>query len=294
MLLKDHRSRRNNQENLEDYQMLKSRQLRPGDGRDIIRLVGECRELGDDWNQWQEHWVLGLAKLADADLGFSGEVAGCRSPSPKSLSNIIYRGQPGFRVNEAGIEELIRSKDEVLEISESLILYFERTFDDDGAPLTNQDIYSDQDWYASRDHQLINEIYGTDPVLWCARSIPGISTDESLMTTVCRAKDRRKFTARDCTTVREAVAAIVPLMGGPLARFTDPSPGALAPRVRQVLACLLEGDSDKQVAARLRLSTHTVNQYTKVIYQHFGVRGRTELLARWIRRKWGFPFRWVD
>ena len=54
-----------------------------------------------------------------------------------------------------------------------------------------------------------------------------------------------------------------------------------------MLRCLLEGDSDKQVAARLRLSPATVNEYTKRIYRHFRVTSRAELLARWVRRGWG-------
>jgi DNA-binding CsgD family transcriptional regulator len=57
--------------------------------------------------------------------------------------------------------------------------------------------------------------------------------------------------------------------------------------VRQVLGCLLEGDSDKQAAARLRVSRYTVNQYVKLIFTHFNVTTRGELLARWIKRKWG-------
>jgi DNA-binding NarL/FixJ family response regulator len=87
--------------------------------------------------------------------------------------------------------------------------------------------------------------------------------------------------------VREAHAALVPLVGGALARFTDPSPGDLSARTGQVLACLLEGDSDKQIAKRLGLSRYTVNGHTKVIYRHFGVQSRMELLARWVRRGYG-------
>ncbi|WP_435020254.1 response regulator transcription factor [Tundrisphaera sp. TA3] len=79
---------------------------------------------------------------------------------------------------------------------------------------------------------------------------------------------------------------VTPLVGGPLARFDEPSPGELSPRVREVLRFVLEGDSDKQIALRLGLSVLTVNQYTKLIYRHFGTRGRVELLARWIRRGW--------
>jgi hypothetical protein len=55
---------------------------------------------------------------------------------------------------------------------------------------------------------------------------------------------------------------------------------------------LLEGDADKQVAHRLNLSAHTVNQYTKQIFRHFKVSGRTELLARWLRRGWGSRAAW--
>jgi DNA-binding CsgD family transcriptional regulator len=50
-----------------------------------------------------------------------------------------------------------------------------------------------------------------------------------------------------------------------------------------VLRCLLEGD-DKQIALRLGLGRHTVNQYIKTIFRHFGTASRGELLARWICR----------
>lgn len=102
-----------------------------------------------------------------------------------------------------------------------------------------------------------------------------------------RAHGRSDFTARDRLIVREAHAALSPLIGGPLARFAEPSPLDLAPRARQVLGCSLEGDGDEQIAARLKLSRFTVNQYTRLIFRHFGVSSRPELLARWVRRMWG-------
>jgi DNA-binding NarL/FixJ family response regulator len=101
-----------------------------------------------------------------------------------------------------------------------------------------------------------------------------------------RTGSRRDFGPRDRAIVQETQAALVGLIGGPLARFADPSPMALVPQVRRVLRCMLEGDSDKQIARRMKLSPYTVNQYTKVIFRHFRVRSRTELMARWIRRGW--------
>ena len=58
----------------------------------------------------------------------------------------------------------------------------------------------------------------------------------------------------------------------------------LSRRLRQTLERLLLGDSEKQVASRLGLSTLTVHGYVKALYQHFGVSSRPELLAYFLRR----------
>ena len=96
----------------------------------------------------------------------------------------------------------------------------------------------------------------------------------------------RTSAPRARAVVRESQAIVAPLIGGPLARFTEPAPSNLTPRRREVLRCLLEGDGDKQIAARLGMSQHTVNTHTKTIYHHFTVQSH-ELLARWISRGWG-------
>jgi len=49
----------------------------------------------------------------------------------------------------------------------------------------------------------------------------------------------------------------------------------------------LEGDSEKQVAARLGLSRQTVHQYVTMLYRHFGVFSRAQLLAHILRRRMG-------
>ncbi len=54
----------------------------------------------------------------------------------------------------------------------------------------------------------------------------------------------------------------------------------LPKRQREVLEFLLKGASLKEIAAHLRISRHTVNDYSKALYRHFGVAGRAELAAR--------------
>jgi DNA-binding CsgD family transcriptional regulator len=54
----------------------------------------------------------------------------------------------------------------------------------------------------------------------------------------------------------------------------------LSPAQRRVLSALLEGNSEKDVATRLKLSPHTVHNHVREIYARFGVHSRPELMAR--------------
>jgi DNA-binding NarL/FixJ family response regulator len=74
----------------------------------------------------------------------------------------------------------------------------------------------------------------------------------------------------------------------------EPSPEKLSPRLRQTLACLLEGDTEKQVAARLSLSHATTHQYVTALYRYFGMRSRAQLLVHVLRRKARSDWRRLD
>ena len=58
---------------------------------------------------------------------------------------------------------------------------------------------------------------------------------------------------------------------------------ALAPRLRQTLEYLLAGHTERQVALKMSLSVHTVHDYVKALYVHFGVSSRGELISRWMQ-----------
>lgn len=271
---------------------MKSSHVRLEDCRSIIRLVGECREFGDDHTAWRRHCVEHLAKLVDADLGFCGEMAGIRTSKAYTLGLADWGWGNGF--NQA----IFLGHFDVIEQDpvnfETIRTYYERMLRDDGVCHSRREINRDRDWYRSTDYQLIHRTMGADHTLWCFHSLPAQSADEFSGVTLIRTIGRRDFAARDQLIVREVHAALAPLIGGPLARFVEPSPRDLTVRAREVLRCLLEGDSDKQIAARLKVRPFTVNQYTKLIYRHFGVNARAALLSRWIRRGWGSRFSWSD
>jgi DNA-binding NarL/FixJ family response regulator len=82
---------------------------------------------------------------------------------------------------------------------------------------------------------------------------------------------KRRLIADVCKVVGTRVGAVMP------DACNDPR---LSRRQRQTLRHLLEGDLEKQVAAKLGVSRHTVHVYVKALYKHFGVCSRGELLAK--------------
>jgi DNA-binding CsgD family transcriptional regulator len=94
-----------------------------------------------------------------------------------------------------------------------------------------------------------------------------------------RARGSRAFSEED----REILHLVHVGVGGHI--FDDrseafPWAAKLPPRVRQTLDTLLTGASDKEIAARLGLSPHTVRDYIKAIFKAYRVSSRVELIAR--------------
>ena len=220
-----------------------------------------------------------------------GEVEGVRSGRAITVGPVDWGWENGFnRVAwERAMAEGGKSPARLVTFSQ----YLARTAPSYGACLARTDLVTDSDWDGAWDFRNVVEPGGADHSLFCFQplSAPG---DRHTCVIMARALGDVDFSAREKVVVRETMAAIAPLIGGALTRFREPSPSDLPPRTRQVLRCLLEGDADKQIATRLGLSRHTVNEYAKVVFRHFGVRSRAELLARWVRRGWGARFAWAD
>lgn len=273
--------------------MPKSARLRVQDIRQIMTLVGECRELGDDATVWRLHWFAGVAQLIGAGLVLGGEVVDVRAGRTRYVGTTDWGWANGF--NRLGWDRALAemAADPSLMRVMSFGAYLQRMLVDDGASLARSDYLRDSYWYRSWEYENLPRTAGADHCLFCFHSLPR-KTDEFHGLFLSRAMGDRDFSAREKVMVREAQRVLSPLVGGPLARYGEPSPSSLPKRGRQVLNCLLAGDSDKQIAARLGISRFTVNGHTKAIFRHFAVGGRAELQARWIRRGWGSTFRWAD
>ena len=105
------------------------------------------------------------------------------------------------------------------------------------------------------------------------------------------------FGPREVALVKLLHDEIAPLVGVRLTTEEHLSRDGLSKRLRETLSLLLEGYSEKQVASELKLATRTVHDYVAMLYQHFQVSSRAELLAYFIRRQasseafrnFGFP-----
>jgi DNA-binding CsgD family transcriptional regulator len=271
--------------------MPKPAQLRVQDIRRIAALVGECRELGDDPTVWRTHLIAELGRLTGAGFGLGGEIAGCARGPRRDLGIIDWGWENGF--DRAAWIEMLTIFGHDPFYNPVINAYVDRLSPDGGLCLGRTDMIPDRDWYQSDYFQTLHRPVGTDATLLCFRPIPD-TTDQFNEVFLARPLGERDFSARDRAIVLEVCMEIAPHVGRSLARFADPAPAALAPRERLVLKCLLEGDGDKQIAARLGISRFTVNGHTKAVFKHFGVAGRAELLARWIRRGWGSKFAWAE
>lgn len=274
--------------------MSKSAHLRAEDIRAIYLLVGECRELGDDPIVWRQHWFRGTALLSGADIAMGGEAARMRAGQLHELGTTDWGWENGF--NRAGWVEALAElhRDPRLRRTEAFQQYMRRVTQEDGAALAHTDLLTAREWERSWSYNNLNKLVGSNHTVWCFGRIPRGNGDEMNGIILSRAEGRPDFNSREKGIIRELHAAILPLIAGPLARFSDPSPADLPPRLRLVLRYLLEGNSDKQIAARVKLSRYTVNEYVDRIFRHFGVQSRPELLARWIRRGWQRRFFWAD
>jgi len=133
----------------------------------------------------------------------------------------------------------------------------------------------DASWYAHpntktyRQGFLDDFIFSTHP--------QGRDDDKHSMIGLHRRWNRAPFTAREARMAHIVMSEVKWLH----AHNDDGVSGAnLPPRLRSVLRYLLDGWTQKKIAAEVGISPHTVGDYVKDIYKHFGVHSRNELFKR--------------
>jgi len=254
--------------------MVKSDLLRVQDVRDVYRVIGECRDLGGDPALWYPRMLEGVCMLVGASAATGGEGRWVRPDHP--LEPIS-----GF---EVGLDSRTRERwtAYMREGPNDPFLHALRYVPGGLVTRTRRQLVSDTAWYRSVCYNEYRRPAGADHAVMSvyqvsdAGAVSGIAPHRGI--------GERDFSPREVRLLNFFHGELGPLIGRALVSATEPSPEKLSPRLRQTLACLVEGDSEKQMAARLSLSHDTTHQYVTALYRHFRVASRAQLMAHVIKR----------
>lgn len=257
--------------------MAKSNLLRFHDVRGAYRLIGECRDLGNNPVLWYQRMFDGLCELVGAPATSGGQAQWLRPH--RGLEATVPFGSGfddhGRAMYGAYMRELTPNGDPVFQalgrLSGRLVTR------------TRRQLIADSAWYRSSAWQDYHRPTRIDDRLLSVYQISDGGLTSVL--TLHRAPREREFSSREQRLLGFFHGELGPLIGRSLVSPSEPSPDRLSPRLRQTLACLLEGDSEKQISARLGLRPSTVHEYVTALYRYFGVGSRAQLLAFAIRRR---------
>lgn len=150
-----------------------------------------------------------------------------------------------------------------------------------GASIYRAAAISDADWYASDFVRHIATPLAIDDTIQSAQTL---CRGEllSILHVYRAANDSRPFGVHHCLHVSLFHDHILSRLHCNTAAVDTPRPSQLSPRQQLTFSMLLSGDSEKQIAAKLDRSRHTVHMHVKAIYRALKVSSRAELLSRFL------------
>jgi DNA-binding NarL/FixJ family response regulator len=110
-----------------------------------------------------------------------------------------------------------------------------------------------------------------------------LSKDSWTHLTIFRETGRKNFPEPELEIVSLALSAVVWMKPGIVKSISPAAFESLSNRRRTVMLLLLEGFSRKEIATRLQVTLHTVNDHIRAILIHFEVGSTTQLAARFLR-----------
>jgi DNA-binding CsgD family transcriptional regulator len=263
-------------------------QLSQDDVSGVIRLVREVTDRWDDPVAWREHLLHGACTL------LNGNVGSMVVPYDHCRDNAF--GRLGV-IAAVGIPAELRAH---LQPAVSDLNY--RRYDDDASSpvlpgmttlyndlsrqgwitASRNHLTDDADHYAGTRYQQFRRRLNTDDYVVSIRVVDLPRRVEAIA--VDRPIGAPRFGSREVALLKILHDEVAPLIGVRLTTETRLSRDGLSTRLRETLELLLDGLSEKQIARRMHLSTGTVHEYVGLLYKHFRVSSRAELLSYFVRR----------
>ena len=144
---------------------------------------------------------------------------------------------------------------------------------------TRREAVADADWFHSDHFRQVRQPLNLGPSMYI--KIHAQLIERTTIVMLARESGGDAFTERDAYLVDLCLSEMAWPFTAEMT-YVDPKVEGLQPRLKRVMKLLLEGDSEKQVAYKLKLSPHTVHEYVKNLYSELNVNSRGELLAQWV------------
>lgn len=227
--------------------------VRFDEAQQLLRLVVELRDVPAA--DQKAHALTGLARLVDAQVGLWVEVAGL------ALGQLeVELGWTGAAERRAFHAYLEREQYVAPDPTMAPLARCAA-----GATVLREHLIDDTTWYASDHAQTLRRAANVDSFIYSTHT-------SGAAFSLHRPWRAPRFSERE--------RRLVELFHRECGFLHATAPVPLPPRLRATLALLARGLSEKQIAAELGLSPHTVHDYVKALHRRFGVQSRGELLAR--------------
>ena len=253
----------------------------------VLRLVREVCDRWDDPQVWREHFLRGAGALLNGRVGFMLTEHEGRMYHFGRLSVTSVVGLPPAQrmLVQPGISQMQHR--DYQDVSDNFLPGLTKLYDDflrqgwvtvHRSQMADADSYHAAPYYSSfRKHLDCDDYLVSIRMVDLPRRPEGISID--------RPHGAEPFGPREVALLKLLHDEIGPLVGVRLATEEHLCRDGLSKRLRETLSLLLEGLSEKQAAGELDLSVKTVHEYVGMLYKHFQVSSRAELLAYFIRRQ---------
>jgi DNA-binding CsgD family transcriptional regulator len=252
----------------------------------LIRLVREVSDRWDDPRAWREHLLHGACALLDGTVGlmvvddepgrssFGRPAVICVVGLPESAARLV---QPAF--SQFGQRQFA-------EVSQNLLPGITKLHADlvrqGWVTAARGQVADDATYHASPHYQNFRRHIGSDDYVVSMRIVDIPRRPEAI--SIDRPHGAPPFGPREVALLKLLHDEVAPLIGVRLSTEEHLCRDGLSKRLNETLSLLLEGRSEKEAAKALGLSSRTVHDYVSMLYEHFEVSSRAELLAYFIRR----------
>lgn len=253
----------------------------------VLRLVREVCDRWDDPQAWREHLLRGACALMNGSAGMMLTEHEGRMYHFGRLSVTSVVGLPPAMSTlvQPGVSQMQHR--DYRDVSDNYLPGVTRLYDDlvrqGWVTVPRSEMADDATYHASPHYLSFRKHLDCDDYVASIRMVDVPLRPEGI--SIDRPHGAEPFGPREVAILKLLHDEIGPLVGIRLATEQHLCRDGLSRRLRETLSLLLQGLSEKEVAGELHLSAKTVHDYVGLLYKHFEVSSRGELLAYFIRRE---------